>query len=129
MEQGGIPIGAAVVDDRGRLLGEGHNQRVQRQSQILHAEIDCLANIGRGAPYSTSTLYSTLMPCHMCAGAIIQFGIKRVIVGESRNFEGARECMAKHGVEVIDLDLVECRELLLAFIANHPTVWFEDIGK
>lgn len=129
LAEGGIPIGASLTGAGGELLATGHNRRVQRQSQILHAEIDCLANLGRYPDYGSTTLYSTLMPCYMCAGAAIQFGIPRVVVGESRNFEGAAELLREHGVEVVDLDLEECTRLLGDFIAANPGIWSEDIGE
>ena len=128
LSQGGIPIGSALA--RGdRLLGAGHNKRVQEGSPILHAEIDCLSNAGRVGYYGDTTLYSTLMPCYLCAGAAVQFGIKKVVVGESETFPGTRPFMESQGIEVIDLDLDECKELMKAFIAEHPTLWYEDIGE
>jgi cytosine/creatinine deaminase len=127
-DEGGIPIGAALVDATGVVVADGHNQRVQRDSQVLHAEIDCLANAGRRPDYSRTVLYSTLMPCYMCAGAIVQFGIKRVVVGEDRNFSGARDLLEAHHVEVDDLDSETCVIMLREFIEAHPDVWYEDIG-
>ena len=112
----------------GRIIGRGHNRRVQEESPVLHAEIDCLRNAGRIGSYRDTTLYSTLMPCYLCAGAVVQFGIPKVVVGESRTFAGAREFMASHGVEVVDLDLGECQVMMKAFIAEHPDLWNEDIG-
>jgi cytosine deaminase len=128
LAQGGIPIGAALGDADGNVLGRGHNQRVQRESQILHAEIDCLAGVGRRSDFAETILYSTLMPCYMCAGAVIQFGIRKVVVGESRNFSGAADLLRSHNVDLIDLDLPECTDLLADFIANNPDLWSEDIG-
>jgi creatinine deaminase len=125
---GGIPIGAALVDAHGDVVGEGHNQRVQRGNQVLHAEIDCLANIGRRTSYADTTLYSTLMPCFMCAGAIIQFRIPRVVVGESKNFVGAADLLRTHGVHVTNLEDEECVAMLRNFIATKPDLWAEDIG-
>ena len=111
-------------------MGVGYNRRVQQNNPILHAEIDCLAKGARHHDYSGATMYSTLMPCHMCAGAIIQFGIPRVVVGESRNFSGAHDLLRSHGVEkAIDLDDRECRELLGEYISHHPDTWHEDIGR
>lgn len=127
LKEGGIPIGAVLVR-KGQIIGRGHNQRVQRGSPILHAEIDCLANAGRLGCYEDTVLYSTLMPCYLCAGAVVQFGIKKVIAGESQTFPGAREFMEAHGVEVIDLNLERCQQLMRDFIAQHPRLWFEDIG-
>lgn len=129
LRQGGIPIGAALTDDEGNVLGSGHNRRVQLENPILHAEIDCLANVGRLADYSHTTLYSTLMPCYMCAGAAIQFGIPRVVVGEARNFAGAAGLLRERGIELIDLDLPECVRLLGDFIVAKPELWSEDIGN
>ena len=127
-EEGGIPIGSVLVKD-GTIVGHGHNQRVQENNPILHAEIDCLQNAGRVGNYAGTTLYSTLMPCYLCAGAVVQFKIARVIVGESKTFTGAPEFMESHGVEVIDLDLPECKEMMQAFIDDHPQLWNEDIGE
>ncbi|MFI5272891.1 MAG: nucleoside deaminase [Ktedonobacterales bacterium] len=127
-DEGGIPIGSAIARD-GKLLGRGHNRRVQEGNPIAHAEIDCLERTGRIGSYAGTTLYSTLMPCYLCAGAVVQFGIKKVIVGESATFAGAREFMEAHGVEVVDLDNAECKQLMTSFIAANPELWNEDIGK
>jgi cytosine deaminase len=126
--EGGIPIGSVLVKDA-TIIGQGHNQRVQQNNPILHAEIDCLQNAGRVGGYAGTTLYSTLMPCYLCAGAVVQFKIARVVVGESQTFAGAPEFMKSHGVEVIDLDLPECKEMMKAFITEHPQLWNEDIGE
>jgi len=128
-DEGGIPIGAALLDADGVVLGDGHNQRVQRKSMLRHAEIDCLEEVGRRSTFAGTTLYSTLMPCYMCAGAVIQFGIPRVVVGESRTFRGARDLLVRHGVELIDVDDPVCVSLLGAFVAAHPAVWSEDTGS
>lgn len=128
LSQGGIPIGSVMVKD-GKIIGRGHNKRVQENDPILHAEIDCLRNAGRIGKYSEVTLYSTLMPCYLCAGAIVQFGIKKVIVGESQTFPGAKDFMQSMGVEVIDLGLDECKQLMKDFITKNPKLWNEDIGK
>lgn len=125
---GGIPIGSVLVR-KGEIIGQGHNQRVQGGNPIIHAEIDCLQNAGRIGHYRDTVLYSTLMPCYLCAGAVVQFGIKKVIAGESATFPGAREFMEAHGVEVIDLDLTECKQLMSDFIAANPQLWSEDIGE
>jgi cytosine deaminase len=125
--EGGIPIGAVLVRDNS-LLGTGHNRRVQDGNPIAHAEIECLRNAGRIANFKGTTLYSTLMPCCMCAGAIVQFGIKKVVVGESRNYEGARTFLESCGIDVVDLDNGECRKILERFIKDNPNVWSEDIG-
>jgi len=126
--EGGIPIGSALVLD-GKLLAVGHNKRVQENDPITHAEIDCLRRAGRIGSFQRTVLYSTLMPCYLCAGAVVQFGIKKVIVGESRTFAGASDFMRSHGVEVIDLDLPECVEMMRSFIAECPELWNEDIGR
>jgi cytosine deaminase len=126
--EGGIPIGSALVLN-GRLVAVGHNQRVQQSDPVTHAEIDCLRQAGRIGSFHNTILYSTLMPCYLCAGAAVQFGIKKVIVGESRTFAGASDFMRSHGVEVIDLDLPECVEMMRNFIAACPELWNEDIGR
>lgn len=128
LAEGGIPIGSVMVINR-RIVGRGHNKRVQEGDPVLHAEIDCLRNAGRIGRYRDAVLYSTLMPCYLCAGAVVQFGIKRVIAGESKNFPGAREFMESHGVEVVDLDLTECKDMMAEFIRQNPALWYEDIGK
>lgn len=128
MAQGGIPIGSVMVRN-GSVIARGHNKRVQEQDPIKHAEIDCLYNAGRIGSYKDITLYSTLMPCYLCAGAIVQFGIKKVVAGESLTFDGARGFMEQHGVEVIDLDLDECKEMMEEFIHTNPSLWAEDIGE
>ncbi|MGA9141541.1 MAG: nucleoside deaminase [Methanocella sp.] len=125
--EGGIPIGSVLVIE-GKIAGRGHNKRVQENDPVLHAEIDCLRSAGRVGRYAGAVLYSTLMPCYLCAGAAVQFRIKKVVVGESRNFAGAREFMESHGIEVVDLDLAECRDMMARFIAEKPQLWNEDIG-
>lgn len=126
-EEGGIPIGSVLVK-AGKLIARGHNKRVQEDNPILHGEMDCLFNAGRVGSYKDTVIYSTLMPCYMCAGAIVQFKIPKVIVGESRTFSGARSFMEAHGVEVIDLDLAICVEMMEQFIDAKPELWNEDIG-
>lgn len=128
LAEGGIPIGSVLVRD-GQILGHGHNQRVQQANPILHAEIDCLQNAGRVGSYGGTALYSTLMPCYLCAGAVVQFEIPKVVVGESVTFAGAPELMAAHGVEVVNLDLEECKSLMRQFQADYPELWAEDIGE
>lgn len=128
LAEGGIPIGSVLVKD-GKIIGRGHNQRVQKGSPILHAEIDCLENAGRIESYKDTVLYSTLMPCYLCSGAVVQFEIKKVIVGESATFPGGPEFMRQHGVEVTDLDLDECKKLMTDFIEANPKLWNEDIGE
>jgi len=128
LREGGIPIGSVLVCD-GRIIGRGRNRRVQDDDPVLHAEIDCLRNAGRVRNYAGCTLYSTLMPCYLCAGAAVQFGIGKVVAGESKNFAGAREFLESHGVEVLDLDLDVCKEMMGTFIREHPDLWDEDIGE
>jgi len=128
LAEGGIPIGSVLVKD-GKIIGRGHNKRVQELNPILHAEIDCLQNAGRIGTYKDTILYSTLMPCYLCSGAIVQFGIKKVYAGESETFPGGKEFMESMGVEVINLNLDECKNLMKEFIAKNPTLWNEDIGK
>ncbi len=128
LKEGGIPIGS-VLARKGKIIGRGHNKRVQDNDPILHAEIDCLRNAGRVGTYKDAVMYSTLMPCYLCAGAIVQFGIKKVIAGEAETFAGAREFMESHGVKVIDLNLDECKQLMREFIENNPDLWKEDIGE
>lgn len=127
-DEGGIPIGSVLVKN-GTLIAKGHNKRVQEDNPILHGEMDCLNNAGRVGSFKDTVIYSTLMPCYMCAGTIVQFKIPKVIVGESKTFSGARAFMEQHGVEVIDLDLSKCKDLMQRFIAQKPEVWNEDIGE
>jgi cytosine deaminase len=127
-DEGGIPIGSVLIRNN-VILGRGHNRRVQEGDPIIHAEIDCLRNAGRIGTYRDAVLYSTLMPCYLCAGAAVQFGIKKVIAGESRNFAGARAFMEEHGIEVIDMDLDECVSMMQEFILQNPRLWNEDIGE
>ena len=128
LSEGGIPIGSVLVEN-GKLLGKGHNQRVQQSDPMAHAEIDCLRNTGRVKNYGDTILYSTLMPCYLCAGAVVQFGIKKVVVGESRTFAGAEQFMKDHGVEIVNLDNKECFRMIQDFIKKNPQLWNEDIGK
>jgi cytosine/creatinine deaminase len=128
LAEGGIPIGSVLVKD-GKIIGRGHNQRVQKGSPVLHAEIDCLENAGRIGSYKDTVLYSTLMPCYLCSGAVVQFDIKKVIVGESATFPGGPEFMREHGVEVTNLDLDECKKMMSDFIEANPKLWNEDIGE
>ena len=128
LNEGGIPIGSVLVKG-GRIIARGRNRRVQEDNPILHAEIDCIQNAGRTGSYANTVLYSTLMPCYLCAGAVVQFGIKKVVVGESRTFEGARDFMESKGVEVVDMNLEQCMRLMQDFIRKNPGLWDEDIGK
>ena len=127
LSENGIPIGSVLIKD-GKIVGRGHNKRVQDNDPMTHAEIDCLRNAGRVGSYKGAVLYSTLMPCYLCAGAVVQFGIKKVYAGESKTFSGAREFMESHGVEVIDLNDKECIAMMDDFIKKNPKLWNEDIG-
>lgn len=128
LAEGGIPIGSVLVKD-GVIIGRGHNKRVQLNDPVIHAEIDCLMNAGRIEKYNDTILYSTLMPCYLCAGASVQFGIKKIVAGEDETFSGAREFMETHGIEVINLNLKECKDIMKEFIEKNPKLWFEDIGE
>jgi cytosine/creatinine deaminase len=128
LSERGIPIGSVLVKDN-QIIGRGHNRRVQKGDPVIHAEIDCLMNAGRIGSFKNTMLYSTLMPCYLCAGAAVQFRIPRVVVGESRTFAGAREFMEGHGIEVIDLDLDICITMMKEFIRQNPRLWNEDIGE
>ena len=124
--QGGIPIGSVLVRN-GQIVGRGHNKRVQEDSAIKHGEMDCLTNAGRQRSYRDTVIYSTLMPCFMCAGTIVQFKIPKVVVGEARTFGESKAFMESHGVEVVVLDLAECVEMMREFIEAEPALWNEDI--
>src|SRR5271154_2462932 len=126
LAQGGIPIGSILVRE-GKIIGQGHNQRVQKGDPMAHAEIDCLQKAGRIGTYKDAVLYSTLMPCYLCAGAVVQFGIKKVIVGESKTFPGAPDFMKSHGVEVVDVNDPDCIAMMGDFIRKNPQLWNEDI--
>ncbi|HEX8409167.1 MAG TPA: nucleoside deaminase [Thermoanaerobaculia bacterium] len=130
LAEGGIPIGSVLVH-RGRILGRGHNRRVQRGSVTLHGEMDALENAGRqrAEVYRESVLYTTLSPCAMCSGAILLYGIPRVIVGENRTFLGEEDLLRSRGVEVEVVDDARCVELMTRFIAEKPELWNEDIGE
>jgi len=129
-DEGGLPIGAALVVD-GRALGAGHNRRVQLGSAIRHGETDALEEAGRlpAAVYRRATMYTTLSPCDMCTGAILLYGIPRVVIGENRTFVGGEDLLRSRGVEVVNLDSAECKALMDEFIAAHPDIWNEDIGE
>ena len=134
LKEGGLPIGSVLVRD-GQIIGRGHNRRVQHGDPMAHAEIDCLTKAGRQKTYADTVLYSTLMPCYLCTGAVIQFGVPKVIVGESVTFPGGEgkwgkspAFMRANGVEVIDLHDAECIEMMSRFIREHPELWNEDIG-
>jgi cytosine deaminase len=128
--EGGIPIGSVLVH-AGRIIGRGHNRRVQRGSAVLHGEMDALENAGRQAPavYRTSVLYTTLSPCAMCSGAILLYGIPKVIVGENQTFLGEEDLLRSRGVAVEVLQEPTCIELMRRFIRDHPELWNEDIGR
>jgi len=129
LAEGGIPIGSVLVID-GRIVGRGHNRRVQKGSAILHAEMDCLEAAGRltAADYRRATLYSTLSPCDMCSGATLLYGIPRIVIGENRTFRGPEDYVRSRGVELTIIDDVECVRLMREFIAARPELWNEDIG-
>ena len=129
LAEGGIPIGSVLVID-GRIVGRGHNRRVQRGSAILHAEMDCIENAGRlsAADYRRATLYSTLSPCDMCSGTSLLYGIPRVVIGENRTFRGPEDYVRSRGVELVIMDNDECVQLMREFIAARPELWNEDIG-
>lgn len=127
-DKGGIPIGSVLVRN-GKVIGRGHNLRVQEEDPLAHAEISCMRDAGRIGSYADTVLYSTLMPCYLCAGAVVQFGIKKVVAGESETFEGAQDFLRSKGVEVVDLDISECKMLMKEFIREYPELWNEDIGE
>ena len=128
--EGGIPIGSVLVH-AGRIIGRGHNRRVQRGSAVLHGEMDALENAGRQPPavYRSSVLYTTLSPCAMCSGAILLYGIPRVVVGENQTFLGEEDLLRSRGVTVAVIQDPACIELMRRFIRNHPELWNEDIGR
>jgi cytosine/creatinine deaminase len=128
MSEGGIPIGSVLVRG-GQIIGSGHNRRVQNGDPTAHGEIECLRQAGRIGTYSDTILYSTLMPCAMCAGAAVQLKIPVLIAGENRTFQSSREFMESNGIKVTDLDLDECYKLLEEFRTKYPDVWAEDIGE
>lgn len=135
LEEGGLPIGSVLVRDN-QIIGRGHNRRVQHGDPMAHAEIDCLTKAGRQKTYRDTILYSTLMPCYLCSGAAVQFGVPKVIVGESVNFPGGAgpggtspQFMRSHGIQLIDLHDPECIQMMATFIREHPELWDEDIGR
>ncbi len=129
LDEGGIPIGAALFDGDGNLLGRGHNRRVQEGDPSIHGETDAFRKAGRQRSYKNTIMATTLAPCWYCSGLVRQFGIGTVIVGESVTFQGGIDWLKENGVEVIDLDSAECKDLLNNFIAKHPEIWNEDIGE
>lgn len=130
LAEGGIPIGSVLVID-GEIVGRGHNQRVQKGSCVLHAEMDCLENAGRltAKDYQRAVLYSTLSPCDMCSGTVLLYGIPKVVVGENHTFQGPEVYVKSRGVELVVQDNAECVQLMRDFIATKPDLWNEDIGE
>jgi cytosine/creatinine deaminase len=128
LSEGGIPIGAALFDRDRKLLGRGHNRRIQEDDPSIHGETDAFRKAGRRRGYQDTVMVTTLAPCWYCCGLIVQFRIGAVVVGESRTFRGGIDWLRERGVEVIDLDSPECANLLGAYIRQHPEVWNEDIG-
>lgn len=130
LAEGGIPIGSVIVHNN-KILGRGHNKRLQKGSVVLHGEMDALENAGRqpASVYRECTLYTTLSPCPMCTGAILLYGIPKVVIGENETFMGGEELLKENGVEVIVENSIECKQLMKEFIRNNPAVWYEDIGE
>jgi cytosine/creatinine deaminase len=130
LAKGGIPIGSVLVID-GKIVARGHNQRVQKGSSVLHAEMDCLENAGRlsASDYRRATLYSTLSPCDMCSGAVLLYGIPKVVVGENKTFQGPEDYVRSRGVDLVLANNAECIQLMEDFIQANPTLWNEDIGE
>jgi creatinine deaminase len=125
--QGGLPIGAVMVEN-GAIIAAGHNRRIQQGDPIAHGEMDCFRKAGRRSRYDRVTLYTTLSPCMMCAGTVLQFGVKRVVIGEDRNFAGNIDFLRSHGVDVRLVNDADCIALMKRFIAEHPDLWDEDIA-
>ncbi|KAJ6190880.1 hypothetical protein N7519_000901 [Penicillium mononematosum] len=130
LSEGGVPIGAALVSKDGKILGRGHNMRVQKGSAVLHAEMSALENSGRlpASAYEGATMYTTLSPCDMCTGACILYKVKRVVIGENKNFMGGEELLLNKGKEVVVLDNAECKEFMAKFMKEKPELWNEDIA-
>jgi len=130
LNKGGIPIGSVLVID-GKIVGRGHNQRIQKASSVLHAEMDCLENSGRlkAVDYSRATLYSTLSPCDMCSGAVLLYGIPKVVIGENSTFSGPEQYLRSRGVELTIINDQECIDIMKSFIDKKPELWNEDIGE
>jgi cytosine/creatinine deaminase len=129
LAEGGVPIGAAIFDATGKLIGAGHNRRVQDGDPSMHAETNAFRNAGRQRSYRHLVMVTTLAPCWYCSGLVRQFGFGTLVVGESRNFQGGLEWLRSLGIQVIDLDSQECAALLSAYIERHPKIWHEDIGQ
>lgn len=128
-DEGGVPIGAALIDSGGTVLGRGRNRRVQDGDPSVHGETSAFRDAGRQRSYASTTMVTTLSPCWYCSGLVRQFGIGRIVIGEARNFHGGHDWLAEHGVEVVVLDDAECVEMMAGFIAEHPRLWHEDIGQ
>lgn len=126
-DEGGVPVGAVMVE-KGEVIGRGRNRRVQDGNPVSHGETDCMKNAGRRPDYSNVTMYTTLSPCMMCAGTIIQFGVGRVVIGEDQNFPGNIDFLKSRGVDVTLLDDQDCKELMARFIRERPELWYEDIA-
>ena len=129
LSEGGIPIGAALCDSRGKVLGRGHNRRVQEDDPSVHGETDAFRKAGRQLTYRDKIMVTTLAPCWYCSGLVRQFNIPTVVVGESVNFTGGIDWLKQHGVTIIDLDSSECKDLLANYIQQNPSIWNEDIGE
>ncbi|KAF2716726.1 cytidine deaminase-like protein [Polychaeton citri CBS 116435] len=129
--EGGVPIGACLVAADGKILGRGHNMRIQKDSATIHAEMSALEEAGRlpASAYKGATMYTTLSPCDMCTGACILYKVKRVVMGENKTFVGGESYLAQRGIEVINLKNPECEGLMKKFIKEHPEDWYEDIGE
>ena len=128
LSEGGVPIGAILVE-KGGIIGRGRNRRVQDQDQLMHAEMDCLRHARLTGGYHNTTLYSTLMPCYLCAGAMVQFGIKKVVVGEAKSAPAAMHFLLSHGIEVVDLDLPECQDMMHRYISENRDLWEQFLGE
>jgi cytosine deaminase len=129
LKEGGIPIGSVLVKD-GRIIGRGHNRRIQKRSAILHAEMDCLEKAGRleARDYKKCVLYSTLSPCDMCTGAVLLYKIPAIVIGENRTFKGPEAYSKRRGIKIVNLDMKQCRDMMERFIRENPRLWNEDIG-
>lgn len=131
MKEGGVPIGGALISEDGTVLGRGHNMRFQKGSAILHGEMSTLENAGRlaGSVYKNCTMYTTLSPCYMCSGACVMYGVKRIVMGENSTFVGGEDFVRAQGIELVNMDSQECKDMMAQFIKERPSDWFEDIGE
>jgi creatinine deaminase len=129
LAEGGLPIGAAIFDSSGQLIGKGHNRRVQHDDPSMHGETDAFRNAGRQRSYRNLIMVTTLAPCWYCSGLVRQFGFGTLVVGDSRNFQGGIDWLRSLGVNVIDLDSSECVSMMAEYIRNNPAIWHEDIGE